>query len=75
MAKIIIIGAGVMGSAFTLPCVDNKHDVSIVGTHLENDFIDNLINNDYLHPGLKIKIDKKIKIHKFEKLDQLLNES
>jgi len=75
MAKIIIIGAGVMGSAFTLPCVDNKHDVSIVGTHLENDFIDNLINNDYLHPGLKIKIDKKIKIHKFEKLDQLLNEN
>ena len=42
MSKIIIIGAGAMGSAFALPCVDNQHDISIVGTHLENDFIDNL---------------------------------
>ena len=42
MSKIIIIGAGAMGSAFALPCIDNKHDVNIVGTHLENDFIDSL---------------------------------
>ena len=74
MAKIIILGAGAMGSAFALPCLDNNHDVSIVGTHLENDFIDNLINADNLHPGLKVKLDKKIKIQKFEKLDQSLNE-
>ena len=42
MSKIIIIGAGAMGSAFALPCIDNKHDINIVGTHLENDFIDSL---------------------------------
>ena len=42
MSKIIIIGAGAMGSAFALPCLDNKHDINIVGTHLENDFIDDL---------------------------------
>ena len=29
MKKIIIIGAGAMGSAFAVPCVDNKNDVSI----------------------------------------------
>ena len=40
MSKIVIIGAGAMGSAFSLPCLDNNHDVNIVGTHLENDFID-----------------------------------
>ena len=46
MAKIVIIGAGAMGSAFALPCLDNKHDVSIVGTHLENDFIEKLKSKD-----------------------------
>ena len=73
MSKIVIIGAGAMGSAFALPCIDNKLDVSIVGTHLENDFIDNLKNNDNFHPGLNIKIDKKVKIHKFENFKELLN--
>jgi glycerol-3-phosphate dehydrogenase (NAD(P)+) len=42
MSKIIIIGAGAMGSAFALPCLDNNHDINIVGTHLEDEFIDNL---------------------------------
>ena len=26
MSKIVIIGAGAMGSAFALPCLDNNHD-------------------------------------------------
>ena len=58
MSKIVIIGAGAMGSAFALPCIDNKHDVCIIGTHLENDFIDNLNANGKLHSGLNIKLDK-----------------
>jgi len=45
MSKILIIGAGAMGSAFALPCLDNNHDTTIIGTHLENEFIDNLKNN------------------------------
>ncbi len=73
MAKIVIIGAGAMGSAFTLPCLDNKHDVTIVGTHLENDFIESLNNKDNFHPGISIKLDKKIKIYKYEKFNEILN--
>ena len=72
MSKIVIIGAGAMGSAFALPCSDNNHDTNIVGTHLENDFIDNLKKNEYLHPGLKTKIPKEINIFRFEKFDDLL---
>ena len=72
MSKIVIIGAGAMGSAFALPCLDNNHDVNIVGTHLENDFIENLKKNEYLHPGLNAKIPKKIKFCKFEKFKELL---
>ncbi len=73
MSKIVIIGAGAMGSAFALPCLDNKHDINIIGTHLEDDFIDKLKINDNFHPGLKIKIPKNIKIFKFEKSNELLN--
>ena len=40
MSKIVIIGAGAMGTAFSLPCLDNNHDISIVGTHLEDNFIE-----------------------------------
>ena len=73
MSKIVIIGAGAMGSAFALPCLDNNHDVIIVGTHLENEFIDNIKSQDNFHSGLNIKIDKKIKIHKFKELTKLLD--
>ena len=72
MSKIVIIGAGAIGSAFALPCLDNNHDINIIGTHLENEFIDDLKNNDNLHPGLNTKIPKEIKFFKFEKFDELL---
>ena len=73
MSKIIVIGAGAMGSAFALPCFDNKHDINIVGTHLENDFIDKLKKNNNFHPGLNSPIPKEISIFKFEKFDNLLS--
>ena len=72
MSKIVVIGAGAMGSAFALPCSDKNYDINIIGTHLENDFIDQLKENDNLHPGLKTKIPHEIKIFKFEKFDELL---
>ena len=72
MAKIVIIGAGAMGSAFALPCLDNKHDTNIVGTHLENEFIDNLKKNANIHPGLNTAIPNGVKIFKFDKFESLL---
>ena len=72
MSKIVIIGAGAMGSAFALPCLDNNHDINIVGTHLENDFIDQLKKNNHLHTGLNIQLPEEIEIFKFEKFDELL---
>ncbi len=73
MSKIVIIGAGAMGTAFSLPCLDNKHDVNIVGTHLENEFIEAFKKNDNLHPGLNTKIPKEINFFKFEKFSELFN--
>lgn len=38
----MVLGAGAMGAAFTVPCVDNNNDVVLVGSHLEDDAIDNI---------------------------------
>jgi len=66
MKKILVLGAGVMGSAFTVPCVDNKNNVVLVGTHLENQIIEQMINNDHLHPILKCELPKDLKIKMFD---------
>jgi len=57
MANILILGAGSMGTAFSFPCTDNHHVVSIVGTHLENDFIDQ-INSKKKQPALNCMFKK-----------------
>ena len=56
-----------MGTAFAYPCIDRDHDVRIVGTHLENEFIDKLNNNKF-HASLKLKISEKIKFLKYSYL-------
>ena len=61
-----------MGSAFAVPCIENKNDVTIVGTHLEDNLINNIITNDHLHPGLKTKLPKEIKFKQFNELQSIL---
>tara|TARA_Y100000817_G_C16803926_1_gene520971 strand:- start:180 stop:1211 length:1032 start_codon:yes stop_codon:yes gene_type:complete len=70
MKKIVVIGAGAMGTAFAYPCVDNKHDVRIFGTHLENKTIDEL-NKNRFHKGLKLEVIKPIKFFKHESLKEI----
>jgi glycerol-3-phosphate dehydrogenase (NAD(P)+) len=68
MKKIIIIGAGAMGSAFTVPCLDNNNDVTLVGTHLENELINDIKKNKNFHPSLKTSLPSKINIERFDNL-------
>jgi glycerol-3-phosphate dehydrogenase (NAD(P)+) len=70
MGKIVTIGAGAMGTAFAYPCSDNKHDVGIVGTHLENNAIDEL-NKNRFHPGLNLEVLKTIKFFKHESIKEV----
>ena len=72
MKKIIIIGAGAMGSAFAVPCLENQNEVTLVGTHLEDDLINNIKSNNNLHPALNIELPAKLKVEKFEKLQSIL---
>tara|TARA_B110000967_G_scaffold5045_1_gene4995 strand:+ start:9276 stop:10322 length:1047 start_codon:yes stop_codon:yes gene_type:complete len=73
MAKIVIIGAGAMGTAFAFPCLDNNHDTNIIGTHLENDFIEQINAIKRLHPGLNVHIPEGINLIKFDKFNSILN--
>ena len=74
MKKIVIVGSGAMGSAFAVPCVENKNDVTIAGTHLEDGLIKNIISNNHFHPGLKTKLPKQIKFIKFKELQSILEQ-
>ena len=71
MSKIVIIGAGAMGTAFAFPCMDNNHDINIVGTHLEDNFIDEMISNKRLHNGLNVNIPDAINIFKYKDLKKV----
>ena len=72
MKKIIIIGAGAMGSAFAVPCLENQNDVTLVGTHLEDELIKGIKSNKNLHPALNMKLPAELKVEKFEKLSSVL---
>ena len=65
MKKIVIIGAGAMGSAFAVPCADNSNEVFLVGSFLEDEVIDKIKNSNNFHPVLKSQLPKNIKVLKF----------
>ena len=72
MKKIIIVGAGAMGSVFAVPCLENQNEVTLVGTHLEDNLVEDIQSNNNFHPALKIELPSQLKVEKFEKLNLLL---
>ena len=71
MANIMVLGAGVMGSAFAQLLADAGNDVYLVGTHLDQDIIES-IKNDGLHPKLNVKLPSSIDAFSHEELDQVM---
>ena len=67
MSNILILGSGSMGTAFSFPCSENNHLINVVGSHLENNFIDT-INSKNFHPSLQLSTPKNVKFSKFENL-------
>ena len=70
MAKILILGAGAMGTAFSVPSLERQHEVIIAGTHLEDKFIDEIKNNNNFHPGLNLYLSEKTNIIKYINLSK-----
>ena len=70
MKKIVIIGAGAMGSAFTVPCSDNKHETYLVGSFLEDKVIEQINEKNNFHPVLKCQLPKNIKVKKYSEFNE-----
>ena len=66
MSKILIIGGGAMGSAFSIPCLENKNKVTITEPY-NKVFIKNLSSKNKFHSALKIKLPKKLNFRKYSK--------
>ena len=64
-----------MGSAFAVPCLENHNDVTLVGTHLEDDLIKKIKSNNNFHPALNMELPLQLKVEKFEKLNSILESS
>jgi len=65
VSRVAILGAGVMGSALSVPLTRNGHDVRLVGTHLDRQIIDS-IKNRGAHPGLDAPLPEAVKAFQLE---------
>ena len=66
MKNILVIGGGAMGSAFTIPCLENNNKVVITEPYSKR-FIKDLSSKNKFHSSLKIKLPKKLKFRRFSK--------
>ena len=66
MKKILIIGGGAMGSAFSIPCLENNNLVTITEPY-NKIFIKNLNSKKKFHPSLKLNLPKKLKFMNYSK--------
>jgi glycerol-3-phosphate dehydrogenase (NAD(P)+) len=66
MKNILVIGGGAMGSAFTIPCLENNNRVIITEPYSKR-FINDLSLKNKFHSALKIKLPQKLKFKKYSK--------
>ena len=66
MKKILIIGGGAMGSAFSVPCLENNNKVTITEPYNKT-FIKNLSSKQKFHSSLKLNLPKKLQYRKYSK--------
>lgn len=74
MKRIVILGAGVMGTAFSTPASDGGFKIDLVGTHLDRDHID-AMQNTRIHPRLKAEIGSNVTPYQLEDLGKVLAEA
>ncbi len=56
MARIVIIGSGVMGTSIAVPALDNGHEVTLVGSPLDDAIIE-AMNAGRAHPKLDVPLE------------------
>src|SRR5512144_2598434 len=71
MSVITIVGAGVMGSAMSIPAADNGHEVRLVGTPLDREIIERL-KTDGVHPKDRRKLPESVAFLQIEELKRAI---
>jgi len=59
MARIVVLGAGVMGSALAVPASEVGNDVTLVGSPLDDDIVDALARSGH-HPTLDASLPRAV---------------
>lgn len=72
MADVLILGAGVMGTAFSFPLSDAGCSVRLVGTHLDEFIIDEL-NASRPHPNLGMKAPEGVSAYHNDELEKVID--
>ncbi|HEY3257114.1 MAG TPA: hypothetical protein VGJ91_24320, partial [Polyangiaceae bacterium] len=71
MARIAILGAGMMGSALSLPLLDRGHELRLIGTHLDTEII-GALKAGGPHPTLRLPLPSAIQPFQVTELSQAL---
>ena len=64
MKNILVIGSGAMGAAFTIPCLDNNHKVTLCEPY-NYELVKKILSKKNFHPVLKLNLPKKLVVKKF----------
>lgn len=72
MAKITIVGAGMMGTAMCWPLADNGHQVRLVGTPLDTELMAS-VQSTGLHPTLQRPVPAGVQAFQVDQLPQALS--
>ena len=65
MAKIAVLGSGIMATALSFPASENGNEVRLVGTFLDREIIDS-IQKTGVHPDLGLKVNESVKACQLE---------
>jgi glycerol-3-phosphate dehydrogenase (NAD(P)+) len=71
MTNIVILGAGVMGTAFSFPLADRDYNVRLVGTHLDGDIIEE-IHQSGIHPKLRSHVPANVTPYTISGLEEAM---
>lgn len=69
MARVTVLGSGIMATALASPLSDNGHEVRLVGTHLDRDVIDSIKENG-VHPNLGLTVPDGVRAYQLEEAEE-----
>jgi glycerol-3-phosphate dehydrogenase (NAD(P)+) len=72
VARIVVLGAGLAGSAFCMPLADQGHEVSLVGTPVDRQIVEALATSGF-HPRLGVSLPPAVRPLPHDRLAEALS--